>query len=360
MNQENRYNLICHFNFIEYSMRSADRPRVAARPRFSLRQLEAFRALAATGSVARAAAELGRTQSAVSMALQDLQLALGVALVQRSGRGLVLTATGERLLPRADELLSRADDLQREGGASADAAAGSRLAIGATRSIGPSLLPPLVADFRGATGHRRFELAVGNTEEVLARVASYELDAAFVEGEVLDPAFERELWMKDELVVFVRPGHPLLQRPGAGAPRRGVAPDELARWPWALRERNSGTREAVLRAASAMGRLEVGVEATDVEALKRLVALDDWIGCLSRRVLASELRNGTLAELPLASAAMRRALVREFLLVLNPARYRGAAALRFIEFARHWGRSHRTAPRGQAGARRVRGGANAA
>jgi DNA-binding transcriptional LysR family regulator len=94
-----------------------------------------------------------------------------------------------------------------------------------------------------------------------------------------------------------------------------------------------------------MGRLEVGVEATDVEALKRLVALDDWIGCLSRRVLASELRDGTLAELPLASAAMRRALVREFLLVLNPARYRSAAGQRFIEFARRWGRAHRTAPR---------------
>ena len=313
-----------------------------ARARFSLRQLEAFRALASSGSVARAATELGRTQSAVSMALRDLQQALGVALVRRSGRGLLLTAAGERLLPRADELLLRVDDLQRESASPADAAAGGRLAVGATRSIGVALLPQLVTDYRRADDRGRFALAIGNTEEVLARVASYELDVAFVEGEVIDPAFQRERWMKDELVVFVRPGHPLMRGRGR---RGGVAPAELAAWPWALRERNSGTREAVLRAASAMGRIEVGVEATDIETLNRLVAQDDWIGCQSRRVVAEELRKRTLVEVPLASAQMRRALTREFLVVLNPARYRSATATRFIEFARRWARGLGSEPR---------------
>lgn len=317
--------------------------RTAARARFSIRQLEAFRALASSGSVARAALELGRTQSAVSMALRDLQQALGVALVQRVGRGLALTAAGERLLPRADELLLRADDLQRAGDAPGDAAAASRLAIGATRTIGAALMPRLVTDYRREHGGARFALAIGNTEEVLARVASFELDVAFVEGEVLDPAFQREAWLADELVVFVRKGHPLLGRGRAGTAHRerGWTPAELARWPWALRERNSGTREVVLRAATAMGRLQVGVEAADNEVLKRVVALDDWIGCLSRRAVAAELAAGTLVEVTLASALMRRALTREFLLVVNPQRYRGAAALGFIEFARRWARANR-------------------
>ena len=88
-------------------MHDSKRSDLASGARFSLRQLEAFRAVAALGSAARAAGELGRTPSAISMALRELQSALGIALLQRSGRGLVLTTAGERLLPKADELLLR-------------------------------------------------------------------------------------------------------------------------------------------------------------------------------------------------------------------------------------------------------------
>jgi len=171
------------------------------------------------------------------------------------------------------------------------------------------------------------------------RLTRYELDAAFVEGEALDPRLQREPWLTDELVVFVRPHHPILAGAMPGRAGRRYSPDELSAWPWALRERHSGTREVVLRAASAMGRIDVGVEATDNEVLKRLVALDDWIGCLSRRMVAGELDEGTLVEVPLSSARMRKALTREFLLVLNPTRYRSATASQFIEFARRWARS---------------------
>jgi len=308
------------------------------RVRFSLRQLEAFRALASTGSLVRAADEIGCTQSALSMALRELQQALGVALVQRSGRRLVLTAAGERLLPRADELLLRVDDLRRDADAPSDAPAVGRLSIGASRTIATALMPQLVTDFRHAVRTERIALSIGNTDEVLARVAGYELDAAFVEGEALDPRLQRERWLKDELVVFVRPGHPLLASARSAAGRR-FSPAELSRWPWALRERHSGTREVVLRAAAAMGRIDVGIEATDNEVLKRLVALDDWIGCLSRRVVATDLRGGSLVELALTSQRMRNALRRDFLMVLNPARYRSAAASRLIDFARRWART---------------------
>ena len=99
-------------------MQESKRSELASGARFSLRQLEAFRAVAALGSAARAAAELGRTPSAISMALRELQSALGVDLLQRSGRGLVLTTAGARLLPKADELLLRASDLTQDLGES--------------------------------------------------------------------------------------------------------------------------------------------------------------------------------------------------------------------------------------------------
>lgn len=56
--------------------------------------LQAFEAAARTGSATQAAAELNLTQGAVSRQIRSLEAQLGVALMERSGRGLVLTQAG--------------------------------------------------------------------------------------------------------------------------------------------------------------------------------------------------------------------------------------------------------------------------
>ena len=81
----------------------------AARVRVSLRQLEAFCTVSMTGSVSAAARRLSRTQSAVSAAIGELESALGTALFERAGRGLRATDAARRLLPRALEVVERAD-----------------------------------------------------------------------------------------------------------------------------------------------------------------------------------------------------------------------------------------------------------
>jgi len=63
-----------------------------------LKAIIAFESVARTKSVNRAAEELGLTASAVSHQLSNLESQIGQPLFQRSGRGLVLTPTGERYL----------------------------------------------------------------------------------------------------------------------------------------------------------------------------------------------------------------------------------------------------------------------
>src|ERR1700688_2527074 len=62
------------------------------------------------GSFARAADRLGRSQSAISTQLRKLEEQVGQALVQRSGRGLALTAPGEELLGYAKRILELNDE----------------------------------------------------------------------------------------------------------------------------------------------------------------------------------------------------------------------------------------------------------
>ncbi|MEL6588337.1 MAG: LysR family transcriptional regulator [Pseudomonadota bacterium] len=87
-----------------------------------LTALRAFATVAATGGVTRAAAQLNLTQSAVSMQIKRLEDALDTALLDRTGRGMVLTPDGEkalgyarRMLVTNDELLDRMKDVAVEG-----------------------------------------------------------------------------------------------------------------------------------------------------------------------------------------------------------------------------------------------------
>src|SRR2546423_13813584 len=77
-------------------------------------QLNTFLALARAGSVRGAAASLVVTEPAVSAAVGALQRDLGVELVTRQGRGVVLTPAGETLARYAAELLALRDQALRE------------------------------------------------------------------------------------------------------------------------------------------------------------------------------------------------------------------------------------------------------
>jgi DNA-binding transcriptional LysR family regulator len=76
--------------------------------------LRSFVAIAETGVLGQAAARVGRTQSALSMQMQKLEGIVEQPLLYRTGRGVTLTATGERLLVRAEELLRKHDEALAE------------------------------------------------------------------------------------------------------------------------------------------------------------------------------------------------------------------------------------------------------
>ena len=73
--------------------------------------LRSFVAVADSGGVTRAAGFLHLTQSAVSMQLKRLEEMLGLSLLDRSGRGIALTASGEQLLVYARRMIALNDEV---------------------------------------------------------------------------------------------------------------------------------------------------------------------------------------------------------------------------------------------------------
>lgn len=79
---------------------------------FSLEQLEAFQAAAESGSFSAAARKLGKAQSAVSTAVSNLEIDLGVELFDRSGHKALLTPAGETMLREAWMVLGECERLK--------------------------------------------------------------------------------------------------------------------------------------------------------------------------------------------------------------------------------------------------------
>lgn len=152
----------------------------------SLRQLQYLVTVARLGSVTAAARELFVSQSAVSTALADLESVLGITLFVRSQRGMRLTASGQRSVAAADNVLSSLDQLWESATREREEVEGS-LTIGCYATIAPILLPKVIAEF--SHRHPRVRLSfveaahdalmddLLNTRIDLAITYHYELDS---------------------------------------------------------------------------------------------------------------------------------------------------------------------------------------
>ncbi|ULH14164.1 LysR family transcriptional regulator (plasmid) [Deinococcus sp. KNUC1210] len=114
----------------------------ASPPQPTLAQLRAFVTAAQKRTMSAAATELNLTQSAVSHAVRQLEGVLGVQLLERTGRGVTLSAAGERLLPLSEQILSGVETLLRA--APAPAVSGL-VRIAAFPSLARHLLPRALA-----------------------------------------------------------------------------------------------------------------------------------------------------------------------------------------------------------------------
>lgn len=285
------------------------------RLRVNLRQLEVFAATARAGTVRAAADQVARSQSAASATLVELEDTLGAQLFDRVGRRLLLNENGRALLPKAMSLLDRAAELQHLFAAEHDAP----LRLAASLTIGECLLPDLLANWKAGHPASPVQLMIGNTSEVIAAVAGFDVDIGFIEGRQTHPQLIVRAWRSDELVIVAAPVHPLAR--GTAGPR------QLAEATWALRERGSGTREAVERwLLDHVGSLRVEFELGSPEAIKRLVAAGNALGCLPREVVARELEQGTLVEL---ATRLPRA-TRRLAIVLHRDKHLGRGAEEFL------------------------------
>ena len=135
--------------------------------------LRSFLIVAELGGVTRAAIQLNLTQSAVSLQIKRLEEAFGQALFARTGRGVILTAQGERLVGYARRLLAANDETW--SGMTASAFAGE-ISLGCPDDILSPRMPGVIRAFAESHPQVKVHLHTAQTVFLKERFARGELD----------------------------------------------------------------------------------------------------------------------------------------------------------------------------------------
>ncbi|KPF53328.1 transcriptional regulator [beta proteobacterium AAP51] len=265
----------------------------------TFRQLRVFVEVAKQGSVTRAAEALHLTPPAVSMQLKEVETQVGLQLFDRSGRTIMLSTAGEYFVVHAKRLLAalkEADDAM----ARLKRVERGLLTIGMV-STAKYFVPHLLARFHQEHPGVDMRLrVVGNREQLVALMASGEVDLCIMGRPPREIATRAEAFAPHPLVFVAPPGHPLLQQPQS--PVAALGPHGFI-----AREQGSGTR-AAMASFFAEHRFapHIAMEMSSNETIKQAVIAGLGLSFLSLHTVGLELRNGLLKVLDIAGTPVMR------------------------------------------------------
>lgn len=289
--------------------------------RVNLKQLEVFINVAESGSFSKGAEATFITQSTVSQHISALESEFGLKLLDRTGKGALLTEGGKLLLERARRLLDQAREiphaLARFRGVEEAVLHVAGSGIPGEYMI-PAALPLLLGRFPGLT----LILVQGDSREVLEKLLSAEVEFGVVGGRFAEESLEFTPFAKDELVLVAPEGH-------RWCGNSGIRVEELLGEPFVLREAGSGTGKASADTLQEAGidsaRMRVAAHLGSNEAVKRAVMAGVGVSFVSAVSVQRELAQGALVQIPVLGVNIRR----QFYLARRKARELSPAAVAF-------------------------------
>ncbi|WP_214096290.1 LysR family transcriptional regulator [Candidatus Methylacidithermus pantelleriae] len=261
--------------------------------------MQIFVAVQSVGSFTGAGKRLRLSQSSVTRAIQALESELGCRLLERSGRKVVLTAAGERLLVRARSILNemgqaRAEVSDEEGWG------GKRLRIAASTTACQYILPAVFREFKESFPECMISVESADTPKGIELLEEKRVDLVlgvcpFREVDlVFHPLYQ------DRLVFVASSHHPL-------AHRATLAPEELSGLRYLLYNKSSVTFR-IIQAYFERHRVRLRsfIELGNMEAIKEMVKVGLGIGVLPDWLVRQEFVKGTLIQLPFPGEVLER------------------------------------------------------
>lgn len=231
----------------------------------NFRALQYFVKLAELKHFSKAAEACFVSQPTLSTQIRKLEEELGVSLVERAPRHIMLTPIGEDIAHRARHVLRDIDHIKTAARRSKNPATGT-IKLGIFPTLAPYLLPHVIPGIREKFPELKLQLAEEKTEDILGMLDQGRLDAGLLALPVNDPGLEIEVLFEEPFVTAMPAGHPLSDKTTISL--KDLEGEELL-----LLEEGHCLREHALAVCELAGAHErVDFHATSMETLRQMVA----------------------------------------------------------------------------------------
>jgi DNA-binding transcriptional LysR family regulator len=288
-------------------------------------QLRTFYFAVKYGNYSAAAEALYITQPAVTKQIQQLQATYGVKLLNRFGRKMVPTDTGEVLYDFADKIFqfenqaeeSLRDFQQHKSG---------RLRIHASETFGAYYLPFIINLFRKKYPKIHISVNIFPNREIIENTVKLENDMGFISYPFEHKKLMVREILEDRLVLIVPSSHPF-------AKKKLLDPQKLDGQSIIMHEKGSASREIVdefIRRNSLS--VSISLEFSNNEAIKRAVEQGLGLSLISEHVVSEEVNRKKLKSIPLVDPT----LIRKFYLIYHKEKYLSQPFQMFVSMVNQW------------------------
>ena len=231
----------------------------------NLRDLRYLVALADHRHFGRAATASFVSQPTLSTQLKKLEEELGLPLIERSPRNVMLTTVGEAVAARARVILREADEIKAIARRAKDPESGT-VRVGIFPTLGPYLLPHVVPAIVNRFPRLELILVEEKTEVLLKKLHDGELDAAILALPLHDDSMHAEFLFEEAFVLALNRQHRL-------AGTRRIKLGDLAEESLLLLDDGHCLRDQALEVCQMAGAGErSGFRATSLETLRHMVS----------------------------------------------------------------------------------------
>lgn len=230
----------------------------------NIKDLTYLVALAEHGHFGKAAHACFVSQPALSMQIMKLEETLGVKLLERTNKSVLLTDHGVAIVERARHILSQIDELREIAKLANDPFSGE-LKIGIFPTLAPYLLPHIMPRLSEIYPKLSFYLVEEQTSSLIEKLKVGKLDAAFLAAPVAEKNFNHVLLFEEEFLLALSARHPL-------AKLKLIKQQHLEQQQLLLLEEGHCMRDQALAVCYRMQAAEAqGFRATSLETLRHMV-----------------------------------------------------------------------------------------
>ncbi len=268
-----------------------------------IKQLKYFLAVTELGSFSKAAVVLSVAQPVLSRQIRSLEEELGIELLYRNGRGIVVTEAGQLLVDRARSILGEASAIATDIDSMRSSPSG-KLILGLPPTAGAILSVPLIERFRETYPRVKLKVQEGYSGHVLEWLSTGRIDVAVLYDAPKTSTLLTQPLIEEELLLIGPANTPAALRE---KPIQGAMLGEL---PLILPSHPHGLRVLV---ETLLGKIkvipEVECEIDSLSATLDLVERGVGYGILPYASVIKQVRAGTLVVMPIVEPRMSRQLV---------------------------------------------------